>query len=54
MLGRASLAYLVLVIDLDDDDGRVGLDVLPAAVNQDLVEDEKLVPSRRQSLVNDL
>ena len=43
--------HLVLVVYLDDDDGRVGLDVLAPPVHQDLVEHEQLVPRGRQRLV---
>ena len=48
------MPYLVLVISLHDDDGRVGLDILPAAVNQNLIKHHELVPGGRQSFLNDL
>ena len=54
--GNEALAvpYLVLVISLHDDDGRVGLDVFPAAVNENLIKHHQLVPGGRQSFLNDL
>ena len=47
-------SYFVLVIDFDNDHRRVCLDVLPPAVDQHLLEDEQLVPRRRQCLVDHL
>ena len=48
------MPYLVLVVCLHDDDGRVGLDILSAAVHQDLIKHHELVPGGRQSFLNDL
>ena len=49
-----ALPHLVLVIDFDDHDGRVGFDVLSSTVDQNLLKDQQLVPRWRQRLVNDL
>ena len=48
------LPDLVLVVDLYDDRWRVLPDVLPPPVDQDLLEDQELVPRGREGLVNHL
>ena len=46
--------HLVLIVNLDDDGRRVGLDVLASTVNKDLAKDQKFVPCRRKRFVDHL
>jgi len=44
----------IVVIDLDDDNWRIPDEFLAQSVHDDVLEDERLVPSRTQRLLNDL
>lgn len=50
----ASTHHFVLIEQLDDDGGRVFLDLLGGAVDQDVVEQQQLVPRWAEGLVDHL